>query len=150
MDALAQIVGYGVIIFGVFWLISRVINHNDKIGEQQRYVAGLYCELALRQLYWSTTDEATKEAIKAFAMGPGFTGWATIVLPDAEYFDLMQKLGHMNQYYEAKNRFESEGSPYKLVDHEVRLAKGGATIVLKMERIAAPVVRCGMSASRCQ
>ena len=124
MDSFATFIGYGVIILGIVFAISKVFEAQEAEKGKERYEANLFHELALHDLYWSAPDEKSKEAIKAFAMGPGFTGWSLLVLPDDEFRAFMDRLGHSHFYYKAKARLDAEGSPYRLEGGKVRPAKG--------------------------
>jgi len=124
MDSIATIIGYGILIFGAFWVVGLFMEKNDIGKNTEREVNGLHHQLALRELYWNSTDEQDKNAVKAFAMGPGYSGWAFIVQPEAEYLEAKNSLGHTSQYNAALLKLKTEGSPFKLENHQVVPMKG--------------------------
>lgn len=124
MDSIAMLIGYGILIFGVFWVVGLFIKQNDIGKDTERYVNGLHHQLALRELYWNSTDEQDRNAVKAFAMNPCYPGWAFIVQPEAEYLEAKNSLGRTNQYNAALLKLKTEGSPFKLENHQVVPAKG--------------------------
>lgn len=124
MDAIATVIGYGVLIFGAFWFLNTVMSQNDGAKEEARSIAYTRNEMGLRQLYWGDIGEKEKESIKAFSMGYGFTGWHSIVTTDSEYLAQAQVLGHMRIYSAAKELLEREGNPYKLENCKVVPTKG--------------------------
>jgi hypothetical protein len=124
MDAIAIVIGYGVLIFGAFWILNKVLSANDEAKDAERSIAYERNVLGLRKLYWGDISEQEKEAIKAFSMGYGFSGWHSIVTTDAEYLAQTQKLGHMRKYSFAKELLEREGNPYKLENCKVVPTKG--------------------------
>jgi hypothetical protein len=124
MDSIASVIGYGVLIFGAFWVLGQFFKQNELAKDTERYINGLHHELALRELYSSSTDEQDRNAIKAFAMGPGYSGWAFIVKTEAEYLEAMNRLEHTNYYNAALRKLKIEGSPFKLENHQVLPIKG--------------------------
>ena len=119
MDSIAIVIGYGVLIFGAFWFLSKVFSANNEAKDLERNIAYERNVLGLRKLYWGDISEQEKEAIKAFSMGYGFTGWHSIVTTDTEYLATVRNLGHMQNYSAAKELLEREGNPYKLENGRV-------------------------------
>jgi hypothetical protein len=124
MDSIATLIGYGVLIFGIFWFINNAFSHNSKAKEEVRNIAYKRNEMGLRELYWGNISEQEKESIKAFSMGYGFTGWHSIVTTESEYLEQVQKLGHMSIYWEAKQLLKRDGNPYKLENCKVVPTEG--------------------------
>lgn len=100
-------------------MVGLFIKQNDIGKGTERYINNLHHQLALRELYWNSTDEQDRNAVKAFAMGPDYSGWAFIVQPEAEYLEAKNSLGHTNQYNAALLKLKIEGSPFKLENHQV-------------------------------
>jgi hypothetical protein len=128
MDATATFIGYGVLIFVGLWVVGQIIEKNDTTNEKikgtETYINSLHHELALRKLYWDSSDEQDKNAIKTFSMSGPYKGWAFIVQPEDEYLKSKNELGFMKEYNAAMMKLKIEGSPFKLENHQVLPAKG--------------------------
>lgn len=110
--AIGSIVFFG----GVF--LAHIVNEQKK--EKQRVLdkrLSLYtmgAKIALRRIYFDTSDNEIKSQVKQFAMqSPFIHGWTFLELDlsDYEFRNKCEREGHGELYIEALRKIESDGPP---------------------------------------
>lgn len=121
LSSLASAIGWIVLICVVLMVVSKILSSVNE--ERMRESSDLFnplqeaYKLALRHIYFESSDDGVKEMAKQMAMNVGI-GWAFLELEmsDAEFESHRIRSGYEKHYFEARRRIKENGYPIVLED----------------------------------
>lgn len=117
MDEIARQIGWLVIVVGAVYVVGKFVIALGEEKEKQRnkilHKGDIFCRLAYRKIYRSTTDPAIHEEIKRH-----YPSWffLDLELDDTQYHQNMMNGAASTEYQDAVKDTEERGDHCKLID----------------------------------